>query len=137
MKLAVIGCGIAGINALDKARKLDKNLEIIGIDYRQRSECQALCPEILSGKVKAEETAFAISQFASKRGIEFINEKVTELKLEEKIAQTARRQIEFDYAILATGAIPNYYGITGAANCHSVNTLEETLKTKEALAPLE
>jgi len=53
MKLAVIGCGIAGINALDKARTLDKNLEIIGIDHRQRSECQALYAEILSGKVKA------------------------------------------------------------------------------------
>lgn len=137
MKLAVIGCGIAGINALDKARMLDKNVEIIALDHKQKSECQALHPEILSGKVKAEETAFAIPKFASRRGIEFINEKVIELKLREKIAITARRQIEFDYAILATGAVPNYYGIPGAENCFSVNTLEDTLRTKEALAGIK
>ncbi len=91
-------------------------------------------PEVLSGKVKAEETTFAITKFASERGIQFINERVTELKLREKIALTATRQIEFDCAILAAGAVPNYYGIAGAENCFSVITLEDTLRTKEALA---
>ncbi len=134
MKLAVIGCGVAGISALNKARMLDKDLEIVALDQRQKSEWQALYPEVLSGKVKAEETAFSIPEFASRRGIEFIDERVIELKLREKIALTTRRQIEFDSVILAAGAVANYYGIAGAENCFSVNSLEDTLRTKQVLA---
>jgi NADH dehydrogenase len=137
MKLAVIGCGIAGINALDKARKLDKDLEIVALDYRQKSECQALHPEVLSGKINAEDTTIDIEKFSLKRGIEFVNERVIEIKLRERILETVNGKISFDYAIIAAGAVPNFYNIPGAENCFSINSLEDTLKTKEKLSELK
>ncbi len=134
MKLAVVGCGIAGINVLHKARGLDRKLEIVAIDPKSKSECQALHPEVLSGKVKPEEAAIDIRQFTGGKGIRFINEKVTEIKLRERTILTSNEQIKFDKAVIATGAVPNFFGIPGAENCFSINSLEDTLKTKEALA---
>lgn len=137
MKLAVIGCGIAGINALDKARELAEELEIVAIDYRRKSECQALHPEVLSGKIKAEDTVIDIEKFTSKRGIRFVNERVVDIKLREKILAIENEKIDFDYAIIAVGAVPNFYNIPGVENCFSINSLEDTLKTKRMLAEIK
>ncbi|MEM2924941.1 MAG: FAD-dependent oxidoreductase [Methanocellales archaeon] len=137
MKLAVIGCGIAGINALDKARELDDELEIVAFDPKCKSECQALHPEVLSGKIKPEDTVIDVEKFTFKRRIKFVNEKVIDIKLREKTLATANEKIDFDYAIIAAGAVPNFYNTPGVENCFSINSLEDTLKTKEALAEIK
>jgi NADH dehydrogenase len=41
-----------------------------------------------------------------------------------------RSTVEFDYAVVATGAEPTYLGIKGAENTFSINTLEETKKAR-------
>lgn len=41
-----------------------------------------------------------------------------------------RTRVDFDYAIIATGAAQNYFGIKGVENTFSINTLEETKRAR-------
>jgi len=62
MKVVVMGCGFGGVEVASKRSKLrkrSKDLDIIMIDRRTRLEYQAAHPEILSGKVTAEEIIFS------------------------------------------------------------------------------
>jgi len=57
-----MGCGFGGVEVASKRSKLrkrSKDLDIIMIDRRTRLEYQAAHPEILSGKVTAEEIIFS------------------------------------------------------------------------------
>jgi len=61
MNIVIIGCGFGGVEVASELskrselRKRSKDLDITMIDRRTRLEYQAAHPEILTGKVTAEE----------------------------------------------------------------------------------
>ncbi|MHC1625062.1 MAG: NAD(P)/FAD-dependent oxidoreductase, partial [Methermicoccaceae archaeon] len=66
--------------------------------------------------------------FCEKVGARFINERA--LGITENRVITEHGEIEFDYAVVAVGAVQNYFGIEPTL-IHSVHTLDATIKTKE------
>jgi len=73
MKVVVLGCGFGGVEVASELRKRSKELDITMIDRRTRLEYQAAHPEILSGKVTAEEISGDLNEFASRINAKFIN----------------------------------------------------------------
>ena len=90
MKIVIIGCGFGGVEVASelskrsKLRKRSKGLDITMIDRRTRLEYQAAHPEILSGKVTAEEISGDLNKFASRINAEFINDAVVNIDFEAK-----------------------------------------------------
>ncbi len=142
MNVVIIGCGFGGVEVaseLSELRKRSKELDITMIDRRTRLEYQAAHPEILSGKVTAEEISGDLNEFASRINAKFINETVMNIDFEAKTVNTKEeREIPYDFLVISIGAEQTFFGIPGAEErSYSVNTLKGAIETKTALDKLD
>ncbi len=139
MKVVVLGCGFGGVEVASELRKRSKELDITMIDRRTRLEYQAAHPEILSGKVTAEEISGDLNRFASKIKAEFINDAVVNIDFEAKEVETREGlKIPYDFLVIAIGAEQTFFGIPGAEELsHTVNTLKGAIEAKKALERLD
>ncbi len=128
MRVAVIGGGLAGLTF---AKHASEFADVILIEPNDFMVCQALLPELLSGKVNIEDLCVSIGEFCDDFGVEHVRDKATGIG--NGIVFTEKKEIECEFAVIAVGAETNYYGIEGAERTYNVNTLEETLKAKKAL----
>jgi len=129
LKVAIIGGGIAGAELLRNA--LPGPSEITLIEPKQQIECQALYPEYLAGIVRIEDLTAPLKPFCERVGARFVNERA--IRLEKNLVICNKSQIEYDLAIIATGAVQNYFGILGADRTFSVNTLDGIIKARDFL----
>ncbi len=132
MRVAVVGGGIAGLTFAKHASEL---AEVILIEPKDFMVCQALLPELLSGKVDVEDLCVSIEEFCDGFGVEHVKERA--IGIENGAIVTEKKEIECDFVAIAVGAETNYYGIEGAERTFNVNTLEDTLKAKKALNDAE
>jgi NADH dehydrogenase len=139
MNVVVLGCGFGGVEVASELRKRSKDLDISMIDRRTRLEYQAAHPEILSGKVTAEEISGDLNKFASRINAEFINDAVMNIDFEAKTVKTKEeREIAYDFLVFSIGAEQTFFGIQGAEErSYSVNTLKGAIETKNALDKLD
>jgi len=108
MNIVIIGCGFGGVEVASKLRKRSKDLDITMIGRRTRLEYQAAHPEVLSGKVTAEEISGDLNEFAARINAEFINEAVVNIDFEAKTVKTKEeREIPYDIIIWTAGIKPN------------------------------
>ncbi len=134
MNVVVLGGGMAGMEFVRHAYRLP--IDITLVEPKRVMVCQALLPELLSGKVEEDDLCVDIGDFCDKVGVEFVRDKAK--YVENGIVLTEKGgQIEYDYLVVAVGAETNYYRIEGAEMTHNVNTLEATLKAKKALESAE
>ncbi len=123
-RAVVIGGGTAGLEFVRHAKDLP--LEIILIEPKPILVCQALLPEFISYKVSEEDLSVKIKPFCDEIGAEFVRDYA--LKVEDGRVLTKKREIEYDFLIIATGAQPNTF-----ENTFSIGTLEDAIKTRKAL----
>ena len=139
MKVLVLGGGFGGVEVANELRKRSKELDIYIIDRRTRLEYQAVHPEILSGKVRAEEISGDLNKFAAKIWVNYIKDEVLNIDLKTKKVKTGEGQeIPYDFIVLAIGAEQTFFGIPGAEELScSVNTLKGAIETKNRLDRLD
>jgi len=126
LKVAVIGGGVAGAELIRVASAGYMNFTLI--EPKDRIELQALYPEYLGGIARLKEITAPIQPFCDRIGARFVNERA--LYLDNKTVQCERSRVDFDIAVIATGAAQNYYGIQGAEITFSINTLDATIKAR-------
>ena len=126
VKVAVIGGGVAGAELIRVASP--SPLEFTLIEPKSQIELQALYPEYLGGLAKLEELTAPLRPFCDRMGADLLNERA--LRLEDNTVVCDKSRVEFDVAVIATGAAQNYFGVRGAEKTFSVNTLEETSRAR-------
>jgi NADH dehydrogenase len=126
VRVAVVGGGIAGLEFIRHANFA----EITLIEPKDRMVCQALLPEYLSEKVLEEDISINIADFCDRFGVNLVRDYA--IKVENDRIITKNGEVEFDFAVIATGAKPNVF-----ENTYSVGDLESTEKTKKALENAE
>jgi len=129
LKVAVIGGGIAGAEVVRNAPQ--RQLEITLIEPKGQIECQALYPEYLAGAARLEDLTAPLKPFCDRMGARLINERA--ISMETNLIVCEKSRIEFDVAVVATGAAQNYFGVKGADRSFSVNSLQETERAKRFL----
>jgi NADH dehydrogenase len=127
--VAVVGAGIAGAELVRKA--LPGPHEITLIEPKGQIECQALYPEYLVGSVSLADLTAPLNPFCDRVGAKHVKERA--LRLEDDAVICDRSRVEFDIAVIATGAIQNYFGIKGADKAFTVNTLDGVVRAREFL----
>jgi NADH:quinone reductase (non-electrogenic) len=125
-KVVVIGGGVAGVELIRVASA--GHLDFTLIEPKNRIELQALYPEYLGGLARLNELTAPLQPFCDRIGAQFVNERA--FCLDNKTVQCERSHVDFDIAVIATGASQNYYGIQGAESTFSINTLDETIKAR-------
>ncbi|HOV82046.1 MAG TPA: FAD-dependent oxidoreductase [Methanothrix sp.] len=126
MKVAVIGGGIAGAELIRVASPCP--LEFTLIEPKKQVEMQALYPEYLGGVARLQELSAPLKPFCDRVGANYIQERA--LHIEGSTVICERSEVDFDHAVIATGAAQNYFGIQGVENTFSINTLEETKRAR-------
>ena len=126
MKVAVIGGGLAGAELIRAASPCP--LEFTLIEPKKQVEMQALYPEYLGGVARLQDLAAPLKPFCERVGATHIQEKA--LRIEGSTVVCEKSRVDFDYAVVATGAAQNYFGIKGVENTFSINTLEETKRAR-------
>ncbi len=129
LSVAVIGGGIAGAELVRCA--LPGPFEITVIEPKKDIECQALYPEYLVGEASLEDLVAPLKPFCDRVGAQLCNERA--LRLEKGSVICEKAVVEYDVAVVATGAVQNYFGILGAEKSFSVNTLQEARKARDFL----
>ncbi len=131
LKVAIIGGGIAGAEVVRNA--LPGDLDITLISPKSRIECQALYPEYLAGAASLEDLTAPLKPFCDKIGARLVNERAIHMDVENSLVACERSRIEYDLAVIATGAAQNYFGAKGAERSFSINSLDETERAKRFL----
>ncbi len=128
MNVTVVGCGAAGVEVVKTLREFDVTV----VEPRNRVVCQAMLPELLSGKVEVDDVTFGLKEFLESYGAEWIRDSAVDVK--GKAVYTERgRVIKGDFVILAVGSTVNHYNVKGAENLYNVNSLESALEAKKAV----
>ena len=140
MRAVILGCGFAGLSVASALSAKSRGVEILMIDRRERFEYLPSLPEILSGKVSADEITGSLRKFATKIGAEFLQREVksVDLKAKEVVARnpksSSEERIPYDFLVVAVGAELAFFGIQGAEeHALSVYSLDDALKTRKRL----
>ncbi|MGA9098233.1 MAG: FAD-dependent oxidoreductase, partial [Methanotrichaceae archaeon] len=129
LKVVVIGGGIAGAELIRRA--LPGPYDITLIEPKNQIECQALYPEYIACNASLEDLVAPLKPFCDRVGAELINERAVRLEGNRVICD--KSTVEYDLAVIATGAVQNYFGIHGSDKAFSVNTFSGAMRARDYL----
>ncbi|MCX6675765.1 MAG: FAD-dependent oxidoreductase [Methanothrix sp.] len=126
MRVTVIGGGVGGAELIRVATP--GPIEFTLIEPKRQIELQALYPEYLGGVARLQELTAPLRPFCERTGTTYVQERAQRIDGNAVVCEKSR--VEFDYAVVATGAEQNYFGIKGVEHTFSINTLEETKRAR-------
>jgi NADH dehydrogenase len=109
-RVAVVGCGFAGINAASELAKLPVDVTLI--DRRNHHTFQPLLYQVALAVLSPAQIAQPIRTIVrNNANTEVLMDEVTEIDTTGcKLSLASGASIEYDYLILATGATHSYFG---------------------------
>ncbi len=112
--IVVIGGGFAGLSTALSFRHVHPRPPVVLIEPRDRFVFVPLLYELLSGELKGWEVAPTYASLLQGRGISHVQDHVQTVDLEAQTVKTASDQtIAYSQLVIATGAQPADFGITG------------------------
>ncbi|MBN2517950.1 MAG: FAD-dependent oxidoreductase [Candidatus Altiarchaeota archaeon] len=125
MKIAVVGCGDAGLSAAFAAAKQDPNSEVIIISDETSYYPRCPLPYFIGGSVKEKELVYDLRRMFKGTNIKAVNDTV--LRVTDGFLECKDGKITFDKAIIATGGIARRIG-----DSITLRTLEDAKRIKKA-----
>ncbi|UCG34754.1 MAG: FAD-dependent oxidoreductase [Candidatus Omnitrophota bacterium] len=133
-KIIIIGGGFAGLSAAKKLCRIRNKLAITLIDKKPTSDFLPMLPDIIGRDIRPEALSFPIQGFCQTLGINFVNEAVASLDLENKRVSTDKNQYEYDYLIIASGSQTTFYGKHELKTCaYTLDCVEDAKKLRTQL----
>jgi len=114
MKLVVVGAGYAGTEVIRQLiMRGAKDLEIELISNGRNFENIISGPELISEKLKVEELTFDLKTLSTYWNFDLTVGSVQRIDLNKKKVKINKREKDYDLLVMAAGAEPNYFGISG------------------------
>lgn len=112
-RVVIVGAGFAGVNAAQKLAKAP--VEVLLIDQNNYHTFQPLLYQVATAGLEVEQIAHTVrGMFWGQRNFRFKQGLVCNIDKENKTVTLADdEKIDFDYLVLAAGAIYNDFGIEG------------------------
>jgi len=114
-RIVVIGSGFAGVEAIRKLHRLDlcDRNECLWVTASSKLVFLPLLPALVSRRYRPEDVEWSVGDYAVRLGVELVAKRVVvvepgRMRLEDG------EVLEFDYAVVAAGARPAFYGVPGA-----------------------
>jgi 3-phenylpropionate/trans-cinnamate dioxygenase ferredoxin reductase component len=136
--LAIIGASLAGAKAAEAARNtgFDGHIVLVGDEAGLPYERPPLSKAVLRGEKDAGTARVHPEGFYDAHHIELVNDRADALDPASRTIGLAGGQtIDFDIAVLATGASPRRLGIPGAdlAGVHYLRTIDDSERLRDAV----
>ncbi len=127
-RVVIVGAGFAGLSAAKRLARV-KELEILLLDCNNYHTFQPLLYQVAAAELDSEEIANPLrGLFRRYPRVSLAMLEVTGADFEKRLLHTNGPDIEYDYLILATGSISNFFGIPGAEeNTFPLKSLEEAV----------
>ncbi|MDT8436155.1 MAG: NAD(P)/FAD-dependent oxidoreductase [Gemmatimonadota bacterium] len=112
-RVAVLGGGFAGIYAasyLAAAELPEGAAEITLVSDRNYFTFTPLLAEVVGGALGREDVTLALPVLAAQRGFRFRQACVEGIDADRRVIETSLGPVPFDYAVVALGARPRYFG---------------------------
>ncbi|BCS93784.1 NAD(P)/FAD-dependent oxidoreductase [Metallosphaera javensis (ex Sakai et al. 2022)] len=134
MKFLILGAGYAGLTVAHKLRRFLGD-EVTVISESRVVRENTIFPLLLTDEVKVEETEFDAKLAMERKGVNFVEAKVSQILPESREVKTDRGTFDYDYLFLALGGgyEENFRRIPGHENAVMHHTLDGFLKLKELL----
>ncbi|WP_400192278.1 NAD(P)/FAD-dependent oxidoreductase [Hymenobacter sp. B81] len=109
-RLVIIGCGFGGLQ-LAKALRHDP-VQVVVIDRNNYHNFQPLLYQVATGALEADSIAYPIRQiFAGQKNFFYRMADVQHVDTATNCVHTNIGDIHYDYLVLATGSLTNFFGI--------------------------
>jgi NADH dehydrogenase len=134
-KIIIIGAGFAGLSSAIFLAKKHFNSEIIVIDRKETFDFLPLLPDTIGRGLEFSLLTFKIEHIAKRKGFLFLNEEVTSIDLAAKLVHTPKRNLVYDYLIIASGSETNFYGNDDIKNsAYTLDNVRDAARIISALA---
>lgn len=131
--IIIVGAGFGGIKAAKLLAGKDVNVTIV--DKNNYHLFQPLLYQVSTSILSEDEISYPIRAFFHKdKNINFYMSEVMGFDTENKIIHCKHGSLHYDYLILATGAVNNYFGMKSVEeHAYPMKTLEESTKLRNHL----
>lgn len=134
-RVVVVGGGFAGLYAgayLGSSELPERGTEVLLVSERNYFTFTPLLAEVAAGALGREHVTVAYRTLARRYRFRFLQAKVQGLEPGDRVILTSRGPIRYDYAILALGTEPQYFG-NDALRAASLPfaTVEHALKIRD------
>jgi NADH dehydrogenase len=124
-RVAIIGAGFAGVSAVRALAKAPVDVNLV--DRNNYHTFFPLLYQIGAAELEPEEIAYPVRKFLHKYpNVRFLMDEVQQIDLPNRVLNCRGQGVPYDYLILASGSVPFYFGILGAArNALALKTMED------------
>jgi len=116
-KVVIIGCGFAGVSAVERLSRFKREVEVTVIDRNPYFNFLPLLPDVIGRDIDPDNLRFPIRTLSEKLGLTFFEEEVTSVNLEKNSVSTHKQNITYDYLLIAAGSETNFYGNNEVKQC--------------------
>ncbi|MFQ5689482.1 MAG: NAD(P)/FAD-dependent oxidoreductase [Gemmatimonadota bacterium] len=112
VRVAILGGGFAGLYAASylSAADYEGTIDVTLVSEKNHFTFTPLLAEVVAGNLGQEHVTFPYRVLARRRGFRFLLGRVEGLDPARNVAHTTSGPVHFDYAVLALGARPRYFG---------------------------
>jgi NADH dehydrogenase len=132
-RVVIAGAGFGGLWA---ARTIAPfNVDVLLIDQNNYHIFLPLLYQVAAAELEPEEIAHPVRNILRKLpNIQFALAKVETIDPKAKLVKIGNRMIAYDYLVLSTGSLPEYFGIRGAADyALPLKTLEDGIAIRSQI----
>lgn len=132
-RVVVLGAGFAGISLITKLR--NKPLSVVLIDKNNFHQFQPLLYQVATSGLEPDAISFPIRKnFSGYKNFLFRMAKAENVNPDEKRVYTDEGYVSYDYLVIATGSVSNFYGLTEIErNGIGLKSLKESLNLRSLL----
>lgn len=109
-RIVIIGCGFGGLKLAKSINT--KNYQVVLFDKNNYHTFQPLMYQVASAGLEPDSIVYPIRKvFNKKENFHFRMAAVQEIDAENKVLHTSVGTLEYDYLVMATGAVSNFFGM--------------------------
>ncbi|HHV62589.1 MAG TPA: FAD-dependent oxidoreductase [Firmicutes bacterium] len=138
-EIVIVGGGYAGVHVAQKLDRLvgGKDAKITLINDGPSHVLLTDLHEVAGNRIRPEAVEIPLERVFSGTSVRVVNDSIIKIDPENHVLSSARAEYHYDYAILACGSEPAYYGIPGMQeNAFTLWSLEDALEIKRQVSEM-
>lgn len=132
-RVVIVGGGFGGITLAQGLRK--SPFQVVMLDKNNYHTFQPLLYQVATGGLEPDSIAFPLRKMFTKQdNMVFRVAEVEKVNPDEKVLNTSIGEIDYDYLVLATGSVTNFFGMSELEqHAHGMKSIPESLDLRSLI----
>lgn len=129
--VVIIGGGFAGVFTVKHL--LSRGIPVVLISETNHFTFTPLLHEVATGSLISHDATFEYEHFFRSKSFRFIRGRVSSIDREQKQVLIEDKKISYDFLIIATGSITNFFSMKGAEHAFVLKNIDDSVALKRAI----